>query len=242
MSTDATEVVLHEQRGSVALLTLHRPDARNAISPEVSEAMAAALDRIEADDDTRAVVDEKMAAERGAWVNVDARARVRPLRHHAREQRHVFGEQQVRHALHGGGLDAGVGDDDLFDRKRGGVTFIRRGDVALQQRAQVVERVQEAARDLLRRFARRGFRAPKFPAVFAAQAESEQLVVLKAGQKDSIAPDGWAGKAGSCWNLPKQIRSRPKLERWFLALGNALPVRSPELRPTRGRGGSLRCE
>jgi enoyl-CoA hydratase len=56
MSTDATEVVLHEQRGSVALLTLHRPDARNAISPEVSEAMAAALDRIEADGDTRAVV------------------------------------------------------------------------------------------------------------------------------------------------------------------------------------------
>src|SRR6478736_621627 len=50
------DLVLFERRGNVALLTLNRPDARNAISPEVSQAMAAALDEIEADPDLRAVV------------------------------------------------------------------------------------------------------------------------------------------------------------------------------------------
>jgi enoyl-CoA hydratase len=50
------DLVLFERRGSVALLTLNRPDARNAISPEVSEAMAAVLDEIEADVELRAVV------------------------------------------------------------------------------------------------------------------------------------------------------------------------------------------
>ncbi len=45
-----------ERRGSIALLTLNRPEARNAISPEVSHAMAGLLDTIEADDDLRAVV------------------------------------------------------------------------------------------------------------------------------------------------------------------------------------------
>ena len=45
-----------ERRGNVALLTLNRPDARNAISPEVSQAMAGLLDEIEADDALRAVV------------------------------------------------------------------------------------------------------------------------------------------------------------------------------------------
>ena len=45
-----------ERRGHIALVTLNRPDARNAISPEVSQEMAALLDEIEADDDLRAVV------------------------------------------------------------------------------------------------------------------------------------------------------------------------------------------
>jgi enoyl-CoA hydratase len=49
-------LVLFERRGSTALLTLNRPDARNAISPEVSQAMAAVLDEIEADAALRAVV------------------------------------------------------------------------------------------------------------------------------------------------------------------------------------------
>ena len=45
-----------ERRGHIALVTLNRPDARNAISPEVSQAMAGLLDEIEADGELRAVV------------------------------------------------------------------------------------------------------------------------------------------------------------------------------------------
>ncbi len=49
-------LVSFEPRGNVALITLNRPDARNAISPEVSQEMAGLLDRIETDDALRAVV------------------------------------------------------------------------------------------------------------------------------------------------------------------------------------------
>jgi enoyl-CoA hydratase len=49
-------VVELERRGQVALVTLNRPEARNAISPEVSQTMAAILDEVEADADLRAVV------------------------------------------------------------------------------------------------------------------------------------------------------------------------------------------
>ena len=55
MSPDA-ELVTLERRGNIALLTLNRPNARNAISPEVSQAMAGLLDEIEADAALRAVV------------------------------------------------------------------------------------------------------------------------------------------------------------------------------------------
>jgi len=49
-------VVEVERRGQTALVTLNRPEARNAISPEVSEAMVGILDDAEADPDVRAVV------------------------------------------------------------------------------------------------------------------------------------------------------------------------------------------
>ncbi len=45
-----------ERRGNIALVTLNRPDARNAISPEVSQEMAAVLDEVEGNRDLRAVV------------------------------------------------------------------------------------------------------------------------------------------------------------------------------------------
>jgi enoyl-CoA hydratase len=54
--TEDAALALLERRGNIALLTLNRPSARNAISPEVSQAMAGLLDEIEADDDLRAVV------------------------------------------------------------------------------------------------------------------------------------------------------------------------------------------
>jgi enoyl-CoA hydratase len=49
-------LVEYEQRANIAVLTLNRPEARNAISPEVSQAMAGLLDAIETDDELRAVV------------------------------------------------------------------------------------------------------------------------------------------------------------------------------------------
>jgi enoyl-CoA hydratase/carnithine racemase len=49
-------VVELERRGPIALVTLNRPEARNAVSPEVSQMMATVLDEIEADAALRAVV------------------------------------------------------------------------------------------------------------------------------------------------------------------------------------------
>jgi enoyl-CoA hydratase/carnithine racemase len=49
-------VVETERRGSVSLVRINRPEAKNAISPEVSAAMVDALDAAEADREVRAVV------------------------------------------------------------------------------------------------------------------------------------------------------------------------------------------
>ena len=49
-------VVEFERKGTIALVTLNRPEARNAISPEVSQTMAAILDEVEADAGLRTVV------------------------------------------------------------------------------------------------------------------------------------------------------------------------------------------
>jgi len=46
-----TEIVTYEARDRVALITLNRPDARNAINGDVAQAMEAAIDRLESDDD-----------------------------------------------------------------------------------------------------------------------------------------------------------------------------------------------
>jgi len=48
--------VERERKGHVEILTLNRPEARNAINSEVTSAMAEALDAIEADDDCWVVV------------------------------------------------------------------------------------------------------------------------------------------------------------------------------------------
>ncbi|MCY4037434.1 MAG: crotonase/enoyl-CoA hydratase family protein [bacterium] len=44
-------LVLYEAEGRVAVITLNRPEARNAMSPELSAALGEAFDRFEADDD-----------------------------------------------------------------------------------------------------------------------------------------------------------------------------------------------
>ncbi|MDA8366778.1 MAG: enoyl-CoA hydratase, partial [Actinomycetota bacterium] len=43
--------LLRERQGRVEVLTINRPEARNAINGAVSRAVATALDEIEADDD-----------------------------------------------------------------------------------------------------------------------------------------------------------------------------------------------
>ena len=45
-------IVEYEQRGHVAVLTINRPEARNAVNGEVASGIEEAIDRIEADDDT----------------------------------------------------------------------------------------------------------------------------------------------------------------------------------------------
>jgi enoyl-CoA hydratase len=50
------ELVTYEVRGQVAVITLNRPDARNAVNDDLAQAMEAAIDRLE--------------SEEGVWVGV----------------------------------------------------------------------------------------------------------------------------------------------------------------------------
>jgi enoyl-CoA hydratase/carnithine racemase len=49
-------LILAEERGAVALARLNRPDARNALSPELMEELAALLERWDEDPDVRCIV------------------------------------------------------------------------------------------------------------------------------------------------------------------------------------------
>ena len=44
-------MVEYEKRGSVGLLTINRPEARNAVNGDVAKGMEAAIDELEADDE-----------------------------------------------------------------------------------------------------------------------------------------------------------------------------------------------
>ena len=93
-------MVDYEQRGRVAVLTINRPEARNAVNGEVAEAMEAAIDRLEADDETwvgvvagngpvfSAGADLKaiaagqggsLSTKRGGFAGLARRERVKPL-------------------------------------------------------------------------------------------------------------------------------------------------------------------
>ncbi len=50
MSDDQAQPVLTERRGNVLLITLNRPDVRNAVNAALAEAVAKALDELDADD------------------------------------------------------------------------------------------------------------------------------------------------------------------------------------------------
>jgi enoyl-CoA hydratase len=47
-----SDVIDYEQRGRIAVITIRRPEARNAVSPEVAMAIEGAIDRLEAEPDT----------------------------------------------------------------------------------------------------------------------------------------------------------------------------------------------
>ena len=49
-------VVRRERRGQVEILTINRPEARNAVNPEVTSQMTAALDELDRDDDLRVII------------------------------------------------------------------------------------------------------------------------------------------------------------------------------------------
>jgi enoyl-CoA hydratase len=49
-------ILLRERRGRIEIITLNRPEARNAISPALAEAIAGTLDQLAADDDVWVVV------------------------------------------------------------------------------------------------------------------------------------------------------------------------------------------
>ena len=44
-------MVDYEKRGHVGLLTINRPEARNAVNGDVAQGMEAAIDQLEADDE-----------------------------------------------------------------------------------------------------------------------------------------------------------------------------------------------
>ena len=46
-----SEIVTYEADGRVAVITLNRPEARNAVNGAVAEGLEAAIDRLEDDDD-----------------------------------------------------------------------------------------------------------------------------------------------------------------------------------------------
>jgi enoyl-CoA hydratase len=49
----SNEAVLTERRGGVLVITINRPEARNAVNAPVAEGMAAALDRLDEEDELR---------------------------------------------------------------------------------------------------------------------------------------------------------------------------------------------
>ena len=71
MPDQPSETLLHEQDGAVAILTLNRPDALNALNRELRAALLSAVNTIRKDDATRAVV--ITGAGRGFCAGADLR-------------------------------------------------------------------------------------------------------------------------------------------------------------------------
>ena len=71
--------------------------------------------------DAGAVVDEEVAADGGAGVDVDAGDAVGVLRHDSRNQRHPQRIQNMGQPVDGDGKQPGVAEDDLIHAGSGGI-------------------------------------------------------------------------------------------------------------------------
>jgi len=92
--------VRYEERDGVAVITIDRPEARNAVSPEVARGIEEAIDRVEANSDVQVAVltgvppvfcagadlkaigegrGDELSTERGGFAGVVRRERVKPL-------------------------------------------------------------------------------------------------------------------------------------------------------------------
>jgi len=86
-----------------------------------------------ANHDPRAVVDEEVCPDAGTRVHVNSGARVRPLGHHARNDRNACLVERVCAALDCDGLHEWIGKNDFFVADRGGIAFVGCFDVGLKQ-------------------------------------------------------------------------------------------------------------
>ena len=68
----ASDAVLTERRDGVLVITINRPDQRNAINAAVAQGIAAALDRLDADDEL--VVGVLTGAGKGFCAGMDLKA------------------------------------------------------------------------------------------------------------------------------------------------------------------------
>jgi enoyl-CoA hydratase len=74
-TSEQTDAVLTERRGRVLVITLNRPEARNAVNLALAEGVAAALDELDADDSL--TVGVLTGAGRGFSAGMDLKAFVR---------------------------------------------------------------------------------------------------------------------------------------------------------------------
>lgn len=77
------DVIRIERRSTTGIVTIDRPEARNAVSPEVTTGMTSALDGLESDESVRAVVVTGAGSVfcAGADLKVAAEGRIREIAH-----------------------------------------------------------------------------------------------------------------------------------------------------------------
>ncbi len=137
-----SDVVRVERRGTIAIVTIDRPEARNAVSPEVTAGITAALDELEPDAGIRAIVltGAGQAFCAGADLKVAAEGRITEIAH----PQHGFGGITHRSlskptiaAVNGdalaGGFEIALACDLVVaaEQARFGIPEVRRGLMAV---------------------------------------------------------------------------------------------------------------